>query len=136
MPGMNRDKVLRLAKGFRGRGKSCIRTARLRVEKALEHAYRDRRVKKRNFRMLWIAQINAATRQKDLSYSRFINALVALDIRVDRKILAELAQNEPVSFHALTTLAKEHIAKETSVQQHQINTSTMSRLSRPIATFD
>ena len=112
MPGMNKHKTLQLAKGFRGRGHSCIRVARERVEKALQHAYRDRRIKKRTFRALWIAQINAATRQHHIPYSRFINALVALDVRVDRKILADLAQNEPISFSALTAMAKEYLQTE------------------------
>ena len=91
-------KVLKLAKGFRGRAKNCFRVAIEKVEKALRYAYRDRRARKRDFRALWIQRINAAVRQYDLVYSQFINGLTLANIDLDRKVLADLAVREPESF--------------------------------------
>ena len=99
-------KVLKLAKGYRGRAKLAFRVGIEKVEKGLQYAYRDRRNKKRTFRGLWIQRINAATRQHDMSYSRFIAGLAAAGIEVDRKILAELAVSDPVAFGALVEAAK------------------------------
>ncbi len=99
-------KVLKAAKGYRGRGKSSFRVARERVEKALQYAYRDRRTRKRNFRALWIQRINAAARQNGLTYGRFINGLGRAGIEVDRKILADLAVREPEAFKALVERAR------------------------------
>ncbi|MET0155188.1 MAG: 50S ribosomal protein L20 [Rickettsiales bacterium] len=101
-------KVLKLAKGYRGRAKSCFRTAIERVEKGLQYAYRDRKNRKRDMRGLWIVRINAAVReyaQYDLTYSRFMSALKALGIELDRKALAELAVNEKEMFRALVEKA-------------------------------
>eukprot|EP01094_Clydonella_sp_ATCC50884_P017701 TRINITY_DN3137_c0_g1_i1.p2 TRINITY_DN3137_c0_g1~~TRINITY_DN3137_c0_g1_i1.p2 ORF type:complete len:170 (+),score=65.75 TRINITY_DN3137_c0_g1_i1:171-680(+) len=106
---MNRAKTLKLAKGFRGRSKNCIRIARQRVEKSLQYSYKDRRRKKREFRSMWIQQINAATRNHGIGYAPFMHAMVGLDIAVDRRVLAQLAQFEPYSFCALTQLAKEYL---------------------------
>lgn len=99
-------KVLKLAKGFRGRSKSCYRIAVERVERALQYAYRDRRTKKRDFRALWIQRINAATREHGMTYSRFINGLLKAGIEVDRKVLADLAVHEPVAFKAIVEQAQ------------------------------
>ena len=99
-------KVLKAAKGFRGRSSTCFRPALQRLEKAMQYAYRDRRVKKREFRGLWIQRINAAVREMGLTYSRFINGLLKAEISVDRKVMADLAMNQPEAFKALVEKAK------------------------------
>ncbi len=99
-------KILKMAKGYRGRSSTCFRSAIQRVEKALLYAYRDRRVKKRNFRALWIQRINAAVRELGLTYSVFMNALHKSNIEIDRKVLADLAMNQPESFKALVEQIK------------------------------
>ena len=91
-------KVLKLAKGFRGRSSTCFRPALERLEKAWQYAYRDRKVKKREMRALWIQRINAASRELGLKYSTFMNALKNAKIAVDRKILAKLAVEKPELF--------------------------------------
>lgn len=93
-----RKKILKLAKGFRGSHSKLFRTANQQVMKALRNAYRDRRKRKRDFRRLWIARINAATRQHGLSYSRFIDGLKKADIQLNRKMLAQMAILDPQSF--------------------------------------
>jgi large subunit ribosomal protein L20 len=98
-------KVLKLAKGYRGRGNAAYRVALEKVEKALRYAYRDRRARKRNFRALWIQRINAAARDHGLTYGRFINGLKLAGVEVDRKILADLAAREPEAFKALAAQA-------------------------------
>lgn len=103
-------KVLKLAKGYRGRSKSCYRIALQRVEKALQYAYRDRRTRKRDFRALWIQRINAGVREYGLTYSRFINGLIKAGIEVDRKVLADLAVREPVVFKAIVDQAQKALA--------------------------
>jgi len=103
-------KVIKMAKGFRGRAKNCFRTAIQRVEKSLQYAYRDRRTKKRDFRQLWISRINAAVREHGLVYSKFMNGVKLAGIEVDRKILAELAVSEPEAFKALVEEAKKALA--------------------------
>lgn len=87
-----------MAKGYRGRANNCFRVAIERVEKALQYAYRDRRNRKRDFRGLWIQRINAAARQHDMVYSTFIGGMKKAGIEVDRKMLAEIAVNNPESF--------------------------------------
>lgn len=99
-------KILKLAKGYRGRAKNCYRTAVQRVEKGLQYAYRDRRAKKRDFRKLWVTRINAAAREHGLVYSVFIGGLKKANIEVDRKVLAELAVNNPDSFAHFAEEAK------------------------------
>ena len=99
-----RNKILRLAKGFQGSNGSLFRTANQRVMKALCNAYRDRRRRKRDFRRLWIARINAAARLNGLSYSRFMGGLKKEDVRINRKMLAQLAVIDPKSF---TNIASE-----------------------------
>ena len=104
-----KQKILREAKGFFGGRKKLYRTAKDAVEKGWEHAYRDRRKKKRNFRRLWIARINAAARENDLSYSRFMNGLKQSGVELDRKALADLAVRDPAAFAALAGRAKESL---------------------------
>lgn len=94
-------KIIKLAKGYRGRSNNCYRAARRRVEKGLQYAYRDRRTKKRDFRSLWIQRINAAVRLHGLTYSQFINGIHKAGIEIDRKVMSELAVNEPNSFKSL-----------------------------------
>ena len=94
-------KVIKAAKGYYGRRKNTFRAAKQAVEKAGQYAYRDRRVRKRNFRALWIQRINAATREHGLTYGRFIHGLTCAGIEVDRKVLADLAVREPGAFKAL-----------------------------------
>ncbi|MFC1849575.1 50S ribosomal protein L20 [candidate division CSSED10-310 bacterium] len=105
-----RKKVLKSAKGFRGARKKLFRTAREAVDKALQHSYRDRRNRKRDFRRLWIARINAATRNHGLVYSRFIEGLHKAGVKIDRKILADLAIREPETFTELVQTAKTSLA--------------------------
>ena len=99
-------RILEQAKGYYGRRKNTIRIARQAVEKAGQYAYRDRKVKKRSFRALWIQRINAASRELGLTYGRFINGLGKAGIEIDRKVLADLAVHEPQAFAALVDKAK------------------------------
>ncbi len=99
-------KILKLAKGYRGRSGNCYRPAIERVEKALQYAYRDRRNKKRDFRSLWIQRINAASRELGLTYAQFMNGVNKAGIPVDRKMLAELAVNDAGAFKAIFDQAK------------------------------
>jgi large subunit ribosomal protein L20 len=99
-------KILKMAKGYRGRAKSCFRVAIQRVEKGLQYAYRDRRNKKREFRRLWITRINAAARLNGLSYSVFMNGLKLANVDIDRKVLAWLAMNDANAFAELVVKAK------------------------------
>src|SRR6201993_4058304 len=94
-------KVLKQAKGFYGRRKNTIRTAKAAVDKAGQYAYRDRRVKKRNFRSLWIQRINAAARAEGFTYSQFIHGLELAGVEMDRKVLADLAGADPAAFTAV-----------------------------------
>lgn len=98
-------KILKLAKGYRGRSSTNFRIAIEKVEKALRYAYRDRRVRKRNFRALWIQRINAGARQNGLTYSRFMNGLKKAGIELDRKVLSDIAIREPVAFKSLVDQA-------------------------------
>ena len=103
-------KVLKAAEGYYGRRKSTIRIAKQAVEKAGQYAYRDRRVKKRNFRALWIVRINAGARQFGLSYSRLMNGLKKAGITLDRKVLADIAVHDIKAFGALAEKAKASLA--------------------------
>ena len=105
-------KVLKAAKGYYGRRKSTFKVARQAVDKANQYATRDRKARKRNFRALWIQRINAAVRAHDegLTYSRFIDGLTKSGIEVDRKVLADLAVNEPAAFGAIVDQAKAALA--------------------------
>ncbi|MEM8856267.1 MAG: 50S ribosomal protein L20 [Pseudomonadota bacterium] len=105
-------KVLKQAKGYYGRRKNTIRTAKQAVEKANQYAYRDRKVRKRNFRALWIQRINAGVRAYGLTYARLIDGLNKAGIEVDRKVLAELAVNEPDAFRAIVEEARKALPEE------------------------
>ncbi|MDE3015675.1 MAG: 50S ribosomal protein L20 [Pseudomonadota bacterium] len=107
-----RKKLLKMAKGYRGRAKDCFRVAVEKVEKGLRYAYRDRRAKKRNFRSLWIQRINAGVRENGMVYSQFINGLLKAGIAVDRKVLSDLATREPAAFKALVEQSKAALAKK------------------------
>jgi len=104
-----RKKIFALAKGFQGRGKNCYRIAKPRVHKALQKAFQGRKKKKGDMRRLWIQQINAAAEAHGLGYSRLIFGLNLANVRVNRKMLATLAQTEPRAFATLTTVAKEQL---------------------------
>jgi large subunit ribosomal protein L20 len=99
--------VLKQAKGFTGGRGNLYRSAREAVDRAMSYAYRDRRARKRDFRKLWIARINAAARINGLSYSRFINGLKKSDIEINRKLLSEIAVNDSEGFAKLADIAKE-----------------------------
>jgi large subunit ribosomal protein L20 len=102
-----RKKILSAAKGYRGGRGTLLRTAKETVERALKFAYRDRKVKKREFRSLWIMRINAAAREHAMSYSKFMNGLKKANVTLDRKSLANLAATNPEAFAELAKLAKE-----------------------------
>jgi large subunit ribosomal protein L20 len=99
-------KVLKLARGYRGRGHTAFRIALEKVEKGLQYAYRDRRNRKRAFRALWIQRINAGARQEGMTYGRFMHGLQCAGIALDRKVLADLAAREPATFAALVAQAR------------------------------
>ncbi len=103
-------KVLKRAKGFYGRRKNTIRTAKAAVDKAAQYAFRDRKNRKRSFRALWIQRIYAAVREHGLTYGRFISGLGKAGVDIDRKVLAELAVSEPASFKALVEKASGALA--------------------------
>ncbi|MBW2740790.1 MAG: 50S ribosomal protein L20 [Deltaproteobacteria bacterium] len=100
-----RKKILKMAKGYRGGRSKLFRSAINAVDKALMYAYRDRKTRKRDFRRLWIARINAAARMNSLSYSKFIHGLKLANIEIDRKVLAELAVSDPSGFTKIAALA-------------------------------
>ena len=99
-------KVIKQAKGYQGRGRNVYRVAIERVEKALQYAYRDRRVRKRTFRALWIQRINAGAREHGLTYSQLMNGLKKAGVELDRKVLSDLAVREPDAFKALAEKAQ------------------------------
>jgi large subunit ribosomal protein L20 len=103
-------KILALAKGFRGRRKNVYRIAKQAVMKAGQYAYRDRRTRKRVFRQLWIARINAAARELGITYSRFIAGLKKASIDIDRKVLADLAVHDPAGFASIVAKVKAQLA--------------------------
>ena len=103
-------KILKKAEGFYGRRKNTIRTAKAAVDKSMQYAYRDRKVRKRNFRALWIQRINAAVREHGLTYGRFIDGLNKAGIEMDRKVMSDMAIHEPQAFEALVGKAKEALA--------------------------
>lgn len=105
-------KIIKLAKGYRGRSKNCYRIALERVEKALQYAYRDRRNRKRDFRALWIQRINAASREQGMPYSRFIDGLKKAGIELDRKVLADIAVHDASAFAALAGQARAALDKK------------------------
>lgn len=101
-----RRKILKMAKGYFGARSRLLRTATEAVNRALKYAYRDRRVRKREFRKLWISRINAAARLHDMSYSRLVAGLNRAGVEIDRKILADLAVNDPKGFTKIVGVAK------------------------------
>ena len=103
-------KVLKAAKGYRGRRKNTIRIAKQSMEKAMQYAYRDRKNKKRTFRALWIQRINAAVRPFGLNYSKFIDGLAKAGIMVDRKVMSEIAIMEPAAFQVIVEKVKGALA--------------------------
>lgn len=103
-------KVLKQAKGFRGRAKNCFTIAKERVDRAMEYMYRDRRNRKRDFRGLWIQRINAAVRVHGLTYSRFINGLNKAGIELDRKVLSDIAIREPKAFEEIVSQVQKALA--------------------------
>ena len=107
-----RKRTLAKAKGFRGFRSKLFRYAKDAVRKAMTYAYRDRKVRKRDFRKLWIARINAATRAQGMSYSRFIEGLKAAGIEMDRKVLSDIAVKDEAAFQALIQQAKQALEKK------------------------
>jgi large subunit ribosomal protein L20 len=103
-------KVLEQAKGFYGRRKNTIRTAKAAVDKAGQYAYRDRKVRKRSFRALWIQRINAAARLEGMTYSRFMFGLDTAGIDIDRKVLADIAGQDPAAFKAIADKVRAALA--------------------------
>ncbi|MFO1015531.1 MAG: 50S ribosomal protein L20 [Caulobacteraceae bacterium] len=103
-------KVLEQAKGFRGRRKNTIRTAKAAVDKAGQYAYRDRKVRKRSFRALWIQRINAAARVEGFTYSTFIHGLDVAKIDIDRKVLSDIAGADPAAFKAIADKVRAALA--------------------------
>jgi large subunit ribosomal protein L20 len=104
-------KVLKLAKGYRGRAGTAFRVAIEKVEKGLQYAYRDRRNRKRTFRALWIQRINAGAREQGLTYAQFMNGMKKAGIDLDRKILSDLAAREPDAFKSLVEQARQALSK-------------------------
>ena len=104
-------RTLEQAKGYYGRRKNTIRIARQAVEKAGQYAYRDRKVRKRNFRSLWIQRINAAVRAEDMTYGVFMHGVKLAGIELDRKVMADLAMNEPAMFSTIIAQSKAALAK-------------------------
>lgn len=104
-----RRTILESARGYRGQRSRLYRKAKEQMLHSMTYAYRDRRARKGDFRKLWITRINAATRQHDLSYNKFVQGLKAAEVEVDRKILAELAVNDPTAFAALVEVARKNL---------------------------
>ena len=98
-------KILKMAKGYRGRASTCYRIAMERVEKGLQYAYRDRRAKKRTFRALWIQRINAAARENGMVYSELMHGLIKAGVTLDRKVLADIAVKDAAMFKSLAEQA-------------------------------
>ncbi|GAB4162494.1 MAG: 50S ribosomal protein L20 [Rickettsiaceae bacterium] len=102
-------KIIKMAKGYRGRANNCFRVAIERVEKGLQYAYRDRRARKRDFRGLWVQRINAAVREHGMVYSTFIGGMKKAGIEIDRKMLAELAVSNPDNFAQIVEQVKKAV---------------------------
>lgn len=105
-----RNRMLKISKGFRGRSNNTIRQATQRAEKSLTYVYRDRKVRKRNMRSMWVARINAAARINDMSYSQLMFGLKSAQIELDRKVLADLGALHPEVFSAVAVSAKSQLA--------------------------
>ena len=105
-------KTLKAAKGFYGRRKNTIRTAKAAVDRAMQYATRDRRAKKRTIRSLWIQRLNAAVREHGINYSTFMGGLIKAGIEIDRKVLSDMAIHEPAAFAMLVESAKDALGKQ------------------------
>lgn len=105
-----KKKIFALAKGYRGARSKLNRTAQEAVDKALNHAYRDRRARKREFRALWIIRINAAAKSNDISYSKLIGGLNKAGVKLNRKVMADIAINDPEAFSRLVEIANTNLA--------------------------
>ncbi|MCJ7663166.1 MAG: 50S ribosomal protein L20 [Desulfobacterales bacterium] len=105
-----RKRILKMAEGYQGSRGTLIAIARRAVERALRYAYRDRRVRKREFRRLWITRINAATRTHDITYSRFMEGLRKANVTLDRKVLADIAVHDAEGFAGLVQIAKKNVS--------------------------
>jgi large subunit ribosomal protein L20 len=112
-----RRSTLERASGYRGQRSRLYRKAKEQVQHSMNYAYRDRRARKGDFRRLWIIRINAAVRQHDMTYNRFIQGLKAAEVEVDRKHLAELAVNDPQAFEALVDIAKKHLPDDVNASK-------------------
>ncbi|HKE70075.1 MAG TPA: 50S ribosomal protein L20 [Nocardioidaceae bacterium] len=112
-----RRTTLERASGYRGQRSRLYRKAKEQVQHSMNYAYRDRRARKGDFRRLWIIRINAAVRQHDMTYNRFIQGLKAAEVEVDRKHLAELAVNDPAAFEALVDLAKKSLPDDVNASK-------------------
>jgi large subunit ribosomal protein L20 len=112
-----RRTTLERASGYRGQRSRLYRKAKEQVQHSMNYAYRDRRARKGDFRRLWIIRINAAVRQHDMTYNRFIQGLKAAEVEVDRKHLAELAVNDPAAFEALVELAKQSLPDDVNASK-------------------
>ena len=110
-------KTLKAAKGFYGRRKNTIRAAKAAVDRAMQFATRDRRLKKRSFRALWIQRVNAAAREHGITYSRLIDGLARAGVEVDRKVMADLALNDAPAFAAIVAQAKAAPPAQPAAQQ-------------------
>lgn len=108
-------KMLKLATGYRGRARTCYSVALMRVHKALQYAYRDRKVRKRDFRTLWVVRINAAVRSFGLKYSVFVHGLKLAGVELDRKVLAEMAVNYPTEFSGIVEKVKAAISNNVQI---------------------
>lgn len=107
-------KIIKLAKGYRGRSKNCFRVAIEKVEKALQYAYRDRRNRKRDFRAIWIQRINAAVRTYGMTYSQFMNGMKKSGVNINRKMLSEIAIHNPETFKNIVDQSKSILEKKKS----------------------
>lgn len=112
-----KQKVVKKAKGYYGRAGSCYRVAIEKVEKGMQYAYRDRKNRKRTFRKLWIQRLNAAVREHDLVYSRFIDGLNKAGITLDRKVLSEIAISEPAAFKVIVDSVKQALEGKVNVKK-------------------
>ncbi len=115
-----RRTTLERASGYRGQRSRLYRKAKEQVQHSMNYAYRDRRARKGDFRRLWIIRINAAVRQHDMTYNRFIQGLKAAEVEVDRKHLAELAVNDPAAFEALVELAKQNLPDDVNASKESV----------------
>jgi large subunit ribosomal protein L20 len=115
-----RRTTLERASGYRGQRSRLYRKAKEQVQHSMNYAYRDRRARKGDFRRLWIIRINAAVRQHNMTYNRFIQGLKAAEVEVDRKHLAELAVNDPAAFEALVELAKQNLPDDVNASKESV----------------